>query len=774
MIRLYVDGVEMTPKDNNSIMPRYDLSMLRDIDAWRSGKDIEVVVESSQEVDRVLQHAGDMHRAEAFNSTLHEARLTLDGTTIFEGHATLKETDTTKGTRSYTLRLRSGGAEWAKRAATTPFSQSDIECNTSLTIADIEHSWSDDSPITFLPLQRDSYPKPTEAGLYAVEHVLMPHEYHPFIAIRPLIEAFIKGSGYRLKSDFMESDLFRRLMLSGAYSTTDSAVAERAMGFKAYRSTTSSAQASQSGKVDICAPLIASNVGPIVDTTNDMAKDDGGRRFSDAYSNGGCMNCDSGEPIFTPTREISVAFEYFIHYTTECRMVSSTHMQGFTTIHLANDCNVDVILQNPYTDRRNDLMPYTRYKLIVFDHSEGNTYKLSGIGDELSNECSVVTSTKTGSSTSLYFRPAAGGAYIPFYGDWALYDGHVTRDSSREIMLTVRTPYEKVTPTSPKNFNNLYIGGAIEGQQLTLHSGCSVRPIFGGSVGYGNSITFKDIAHHNFSQAELLGAIAQMFNLCIYSHKSSKMLYIEPYDKFFNGEVVDWRSRQRDGNWAYEEGEPTCFERTRLCYAGNDGVVKRTTGEEDNYGEWIYSTSGYSAKMGTNTITNPILYPTVCFTESTTTAPSAEVLTVGDRDKLTDSDYVEPRIVLYHGMRPLPENERWQAYNTLCSYPFAAFHSPNADATLSFSDSDGLQGLHQYYDRELRECSERGVLTCLISMRPDEYIDLLDPASDSANIRSQFRLKTEYGSSLFILTAIEGYDAATQTAKCRFRRMLTD
>lgn len=774
MIRLYIDNVEVKPIETSSIMPRYDISKLRSVDAWRTGEEIEVEIESTPEVERLLYHAADMHRMESFNDMIHNARITLHGTTIFEGYATLLATHSTPTVRRYRLRLRDGGAEWAKSAATTTFSKSNIAYDMSLTMPQIEQSWSGNSPVRFLPLQRDSYPKPATTGLYAVEQILMPHDYHPFISIMALVDSIVKDNGYTLKSEFMETELFKRLMMSGAYRTTDSTVAESAMGFKAYRSTTNTVGASHMGMVNLCMPLIANNIGPIVDTIDASAQDDSGRKFGDAYSNGGCLSFVNGEPLFTPTRPVSVAFEYFIHYTTECRMVSSTHLQGFTNIHLSNGCNVSVELQNPHIDRRNNLSAAQKYRLIVFDHEEGNRYKLSGIGENLSEECTVVTPSPCGLSTSLYVRTSTDSTYRLFEGDWALYDGHVERTLTREVSLTIRSPYESVTPTSPKQFNDIYLSGAIEGQQLTIHRGCSMRPLFSGTPGYGDRVTFEQIAHHDINQAKVLEGLMQMFNLCVYSHKQSKSLYIEPYNNFFNGNVVDWREREVDGIWEYEEGAPNCFETTKLCYAGSDGVVKRVSEEKGEYGEWILQTTGYSSKMGTESIINPIFYPTVAFNNSSTTAPSAEILTVGDRDMVATNDYIEPRIIFYHGLCELPPSERWQAYNTLHSYPLASFHLSKANVTLNFSDCDGLPGLHRYYDRELSERSTRGVFISSIKLRPDEYIALLDPATEGANIRSRFRLKSEYGSSLFTLLSIEEYDTENQIAKCRFRRTLTD
>ncbi len=774
MIRLFIDNIEAQVTNSSSVMPRYNISMLRDIDGWRSGTDIEVEIASSKEIDALLCYAADLHRHDSFNTQSHTARIELYDIPIFEGQATLVSTHSNNGTLSYRLRVRQGGAQWAKNAVLTRLANTPIDEVIDVTLSEIEQSWSNDGAITFLPLQHDSYPKPTPSGIYGIERMMSPNDYHPFLSIRKIVEAIVKSGDCTLHSDFMQGRLFQRLMMSGAYKNVNISVAEQDMGFKAYRTFSYTATAPESGKVDVCEPRIGINIGAIVNSTDPSTQDENGNMLSGAYCNNSVVSIVDNEPIFTPTREINVAFEYYLHYTSECRIVSSTRAKGFNIIHLGNGADVEIALQNPYVDRRNDIHPSMQYRLMVFDHEEGNIYKLSNIGEGLSADSIVQTSaSNTPQTTQLYVRKRSETKYSLFTGDWALYDGHVERSFSREFEIVVRTPFERVTPTSPKQFNDIYFSGAMQGQQLTLHSGCSLRPIFGGGVGYGDSVTFNDVAHHDISLSTLLYALIQMFNLCIYSHTPTKRLFIEPYDDFFNGEVVDWQERQLDGEWSYEEGLVDCFEHTRLRYASGDGVALRTEGVEDSY-EWVYNTSGYGSKMGSESITNPLFMPTVSLTEASTTAPSAEILTVGDRDIIATTNYFEPRIVLYHGLRELPTGERWQAYNTSSHYPYASFHSPNAEATLSFKDRDGLTGLHKYYDRELNERSERGRLRCTIALRPDEYIDLLDPTSEGANIRSRFRLRTEYGSSNFILESIDNYDNDRLCATCTFRRTLND
>ncbi|MBO7263315.1 MAG: hypothetical protein J6U93_02195, partial [Alistipes sp.] len=168
---------------------------------------------------------------------------------------------------------------------------------------------------------------------------------------------------------------------------------------------------------------------------------------------------------------------------------------------------------------------------------------------------------------------------------------------------------------------------------------------------------------------------------------------------------------------------------------------------------------------------NPLFHPIASMPTLVGTAPSASVLVVGDRDSVAEEAYIEPRIVLYYGVQKLPVGEYWPASNEESGYPLAEFHSVEKGETLCFEDRDDIQGLHRYYDNELKECATRQQLTTNIYLPPEQYISLLDPNSDGANIRSRFRLNIQGSSALFRLDAIEGYDYKRHIVRCRFQRL---
>jgi hypothetical protein len=512
----------------------------------------------------------------------------------------------------------------------------------------------------------------------------------------------------------------------------------------------------------------------LVDTVNPLAVDENGRTMSGAYSNGGCFTFQNGRPEFTPTRDISVAFDIHLRYTTDFHIISSSRLKGFDTIHLSPECYLKVELQNNYVNRRYNVEGGKSYNLFIFDFNPEDKYSLVNAGT-VSSAISTVKMTAGGSGEAvLYVRKNGESPLTPYTGDWAMYDTHVTGEGQREVDVTIRTPFMVYTPSSPMLFNDIFFGGAKPGQNMTLKAGCSITPIFSGAPGYGQGIDFEDVANIDISQMEFLEAIAHLFNLRIYSHRPTKRLYIEPYDDFFAGSVVDWRARQLPEESVMREGVVESFEHTRIGYKQVDGVASRIVASDSEFGSWSKHISSYGARNGVQTLRNPLFMPTASLTGASGTAPSAEVLTIGDRDAIAADDAVEPRIVLYHGVVPLPEGELWGSPTGERGYPLAAFHSATMGETLCFEDRDGCEGLHRYYDRELEEQATRGELTCSIYLSPQEYISLFAPEGEWATIRSRFRLQIEGSSSLFRLEAIEEYDPESMIARCVFRQLLED
>lgn len=773
-MELRIDGVACPLVNRDVQLPGYNAKRLRSVKAWREGEALKLKIGATTEVERLLGTACDLHRDVEFNDRYHHAELMVDGLPIFAGRAVLIGAEHSSEGDSYEVEVRSGGHEWAESAALTRLNKSNVECRRVMNMLGVHESWEDDGAVRMLPVRRDSYPEPAPTGLYVTHEMLLPQDYYPFISVYEVIRSIVEDSGYKLRSDFLDTAFAKRLMFSGAYHRLNVEAAYTEMGFKAVRTTSTSAVAGSLECVNLCNPLIATNVGNIVDTVNPNTEDEAGIPNGEAYSTGGCFRFEAGRPVFVPKREVNAAFDIHLRYTTDYRIASSTRLKGFDRIYVGSNCYVDIDLQNPFDDMRNEVVAGVQYKLFIFDYDPEMMYSLRGVGEISSAVTSVTFDTGATENVRLYCKSPDDTFYSIYMGDWALYEGYVDERGERTVELTIRTPYELCTPTSPRRFDDITIEGAEQGQRITILPKCSITPIFGGAAGYGQTLSFEDVANHDIAQSKLLEAIAHMFNLCIYSHRPSHTLYIEPYDDFFSGEVCDWRNRQVGESLETRECAAESFEITTLGYQPADGAAARiTTGEDKELGTWHLENRSYAAKHANDTRLNPLFMPTASYAEILSLSPSASMLTVGDRDLIAKDDYIAPRIVLYYGMQPLPKGELWPQ-GTGDRYPLAAFHIPTMGETLCFDDREGCPGLHRYFDNELRESALRQLLTTEIALHPEEYVALYDPASEGANIRSRFRLRIGGDSSLFRLEEIVAYDAERHVATCRFQRLMAD
>lgn len=773
MIKVFIDNQEATPIENSIKLPLYRASSLRDIEGWREGRVAEFEVEASAPITQLLGHCEEAYPTAVFNDSYHTARIEADGVTIIEGVATLIGTKRRDTQTTYHIRVRVGGAEWADSAAMTRLNATAIEATRQMLTDDIIASWSDNSAVRMLPINRDRYAEVAETGIYTAQRSLLPQDYHPFISVVAIVESIAKESGYTIQSNFLNTPFARKLMISGAYKRVESEQAYATMGFKAVRSTTTTAKASQLGRVEAAGNASTANVGAVVDTVNPNTLDESGTPCRDAYDNGGCFSLVAGVPTFHPKRDISVAFDLRLHYTTDYRIVSSSRLKGFDKIYLGDDCHVEIGLQNHIPDRRASVASGIEYKLFIFDYDATTSYLMQYVGYITSAISTIKFDKGYKGSAVLMAKRQDENAYTPYSGDWALYDGHVEERGQREVDITIRTPYAEATPTSPRELKQVYLYGAEQGMELTLHAGCSLTPIFGGTAGYGESVEFRDIANHDISQAEFLEAIAHLFNLCIYTHRPSRRLFIEPYDDFFDGSVVDWRDRQLGGEVVSEECAVESFATTALGYQPSDGATKRLTDSETIFGEHRYSVASYAAKQSVKSLNNPLFMATASMQGAISAAPSATLLTVGERDIVEEQEYINPRIALYHGMETLPDGEYWPMCYAMRNYPLVAFHSPERGESLCFEDRDGCEGLHHYYDRQMLEMASRQRITMDIALRPADYIALFDPDGE-ATIRSQFRLQMGGNTSLFRLEEIVAYDAERGVARCKFQRLISD
>ena len=615
-------------------------------------------------------------------------------------------------------------------------------------------------------------------------------DYHPFLHVATLVETIFAEAGYRIESNFTSSPEFRSLYMSGAYPSRDTAALAARMGFYARRLAPATAQGNHLGRVSANPSTTANSVGNIVETATPQTLDTDGEPIPELCNNGNCFGFDKGRIVFTPTTEVSAGFEYYLKYTTDHRILTRERLRGFDSVYLGTGADMPFTLANRYEDRRPDISPGHRYLAIVFDHTDGAQYRLAytkdGVAEALWTEFSARTAQVTTPASGTVAQPTlmvrSGSQWVPYTGDWALYNGYVGETGETTVEVRLRTAAESVSPASPKYFNLIYFAGAEPGMALTLHKECSLRPRFLSAPGFGSRIAFADVAQHRIRQSELLDALAHLFNLRFYTEEATRRVWIEPEGEFFGaGPETDWSGRT-DFSQPVERRPvaPEIHEVRTWRYRDGDGAVARfDAGEEAPLGAWSFAADSYAAMQGEKVLRNPLFSPSLNAAGHYLNAPSALIPEVGDRDDAEeDGTNFTLRIVRYAGMHPLPGDERWGYPSGRSEYPLAAFHFAGDDAaegfTLCFEDRDGQQGLHRFYDGQVRREVSRERIILSLRLAPHEFEALLTPGTGAPDIRSVFRIDTGAGVVRAALHAVGDYDPAKASVRCTFNRLMED
>ncbi len=805
MVRLIIDSCDcdlhegFSPPQN---IFTYDSADLSSPNRWRQGRRVELEIPSTPRNDAIMCFAVDIHAAERFNSSHHEGVVEIDGQEMLRGVVCLEQVKALPISEqgnicavSYKISLTSGAPTWARYIAITPLRQTAVDYSATMNGAAIIDSWAEECPVKYLPVVQDKYLMPeNQSSLYMPQRVLTTGDYYPFVSVEALLKKIFSSSGFTLRSDFMESELFKSLYMSGcleAGNANSSSHLNSTMGFYAGRRSEVEAAADFFGRVYASPLVLASSLGNIVETA-DVADNE------EFFVNGDTLSISDEGVIYTPKTAATVAFDLHLKYTTDYRILSRERLQGFDSIYVDSGCDMQFGLLNPFEDRRHIVRRDTNYLCMIFDFVEGEEYRLEWVYNTGAKGYRTITARATSvtSVSSSYLshcqlvKKNAEGVFEVYEGDWALYDGHVTETGEREVEITLKTTPEALSPQNPKYFTRMYLYGATEGQLIRLSKECTLRPVFTSAIGFGSEVKMKDLLQHNCSQMDLLAAVQQMFNLRIFSSKERKEVWIEPRDDFYTDKVVDWSHRVllSEPVTTSDIAAEVSAKQVLAYRSEGGGQVERFNKQADTeLGEFSTKTESYIALDDVSRNENGLFCPTLSITEVYDDAPSAALLSIGNRD----ADEVEDkaiRIVRYMGLQPLPVGQLWGFPLNGDEYPFAAFHypfemcesdgaairgeeyaaGPESSFTLCFEERDGVTGLHTYYDRQRLMESQRRVLSLSIRIAPHELMSLGEFDGDNADFRSLFCFNLFGEPSMCRLRSVDGYDAERGVAKMIF------
>ncbi len=787
-MELYIDNKKVDMDASTEVSVSLSAAATGDPRKGRAGYTRRVRLPMTPANDAVFGYAAEILSRDRFNAVRHTGRVEHDGAVLIEGSLFLSRAERSPDGGFYEVHIIGASKVWAGIASARRLHETGIDFSKTLSAVTISSSWTDNSPVRFLPVAREKMERDFSSGsVIPAAKVLSSDDYHPFLHAATLLRAVFADAGYRVESDFVDGELFSSLYISGNYPTRDVSTVKANMDFLARRLAASSDVANSMGRVYADPYRASFTVGNIVDTA-DPSQVVGGVSYDDVFTRNGCFQMDDDRIAFVPTSPVSVGFQFHLRYTTDYRMKNRNEMAGFDTVYLGEQDEREFTLANPYPDRRSTFRAGYSYKLGVFDHVAGREYQLrytqgngtvsSAVVGARFSSLSIASTTQAVSNPVLYYRTSSAGSWMVYGGDWALYDGFVGETGTLDVELTVRTAPEEITPGRPKFFNSIYFAGADPGMRLTVSPATWLRPVFYAQPTEGAALRFADVCAHDATQMDFINAVRQMFNLRFHTDSRAKTVRIEPADSFYSdARIVDWTERLDLGKpIAVEELGGDLSRRMVWCYKAGDGAVgrfNRTSGED--MGSWSASVENAAAANGTSVWENALFTPSINAPDLYTGARAALLVQAGDTsidtlDRTEDLNFA-PKVVRYEGMVPLPAGQAWgwpSPYAIQHTYPKLAFHAPESGYTLCFEDRDGCTGLHSMWEGDVRLWNEGRRVTLHLALDAADIEALSFPAGDNAGFRTLYRLSTGGESALYRLEEVCDYSPSAPSTKCVF------
>ena len=817
-MKIFIDGAQADIDERTNVAISLSVASHTQLEASKTGYSKTITIPMTRRNMGIMGDSEQVNSPSMFNRGEHTARVEHDGCTVIEGMPHLVESSSGgPGGGFYRLCIIGAGKRWVKHAMETPLRELEIAFDETFDGPTIAGSWTWDKPVRFLPVQRDGYrPDNVNSNLVEPRKILTAEDYHPFLHVRSLVEKIFAGAGYKVESQFMSGLLFDSLYMSGNYVSADADRLKAQMDFRAGRFAQSGLTAADANGRVYATPYLNSNrTGNIVETANPNEVKNN-VKAPGVYSIGGCFRANGQHVEFRPTQPVSVAFEYSLYYTTGFTIRNSRELDGFNTVYLGDGQERKFVIPNHFADKRDQMVGSTAYKLVVFDHVAGRRYSLSYKSvtnqnadlDDLKpgdyqlgmtmtytarfNSFTLPTANRITDVVLMWSEPGMT-ATEQYPGDWAIYDGYVTETGTVDVEVTMRSAVERVLPSRPKTFHDIWFGGAKKGVTFVLGSRTTVRPIFAYGPTEGDTVDFPAVAAVDMNCFDLIGGLRQMFNLYFITDQMTRTVYVEPRRDFYSDStVVDWSGRIDLSKPVVvsEPGADMC--RTLVFgYAGGDAAVaawNRANGGA--FGEWRAVVDNSHARDGERSYLNGVFHSSINECGGLNTAPSALLLHAGatedDVERRGGDQNFPAKIVCYLGLKPLPAGETWGwPDGTGSGYPFVAFHyrgdendygsgEVNPQSTfgesvealwrnglsLCFEDRDGVAGLHRFWDGNITALNEGKRVELSLVLHPEEVEAMLSPNALGRDFRALYRLVIDGESALFRLEEVCDYNPA--------------
>ncbi|MBO7299980.1 MAG: hypothetical protein J6U53_01050 [Tidjanibacter sp.] len=780
MVRLYIDNEVADLDPNSSLSISLSIASLTSTSWGRASYSKSITIPATPHNRRLMGDCEQPLASQMFNHKEHTARVEVRGSVIIEG--TIYLTASRLGREGYyRFNIIGNARQWVKGAEGAISSLVD-DWGGEYSEEMIAESLAEEGTplVRFLPVRREG-----GEGLKNYAGRILPENYHPFLHIGTLVERIFAKAGYAVESEFFASDFFQSLYMSGRWREMDWSGWAESMDFRAEkREDSEEANGNIFGMVYADPLANYSTVGNLVDLPAGEEGTFNGGAFTQEYS---------GRVKFTPTREMMVAFEYFLRWRTEYRIQSRDKLKGFFKIRPYYGDEFSASMANTFKDRREEgLRPNFQYTFIIFEPIEGATYKLmaterdeNGIvsGRELLSTTSRSTKfyhTEADTIYELYVEMHHNGFISIPASDWAVYDGNVNEYGKKEVSISFRSEPRVYSPSVSKYFDLFYFGGAEENMKMQLLAGTSVRPVLYPHPMLEQEIGWKDVADYSFSGLDLLGALRELFDLQIYTDPLERKVCIEPRREFCDPEVVIDLSERMDASQPILVEELGADHPKRLTlryHLGDKASEESSAAEGVPYGEWSAEVDNIFASEGVNLISNRLFAPSCSTLGAVRDAPSASLIVASDSDESSPRCVARcnflPKIVSYRGMRTLPEGEVWN-YPTekATEYPLVTFFDDGSvggeKMSLLFEDREAVEGLHRWWDGRVEALNHSRRITLYISLHPEEIEQFVVPNSTKHDFRAHYLLTIAGEKVLCRMEEIVDYNPAAPSTKVVF------
>lgn len=356
----------------------------------------------------------------------------------------------------------------------------------------------------------------------------------------------------------------------------------------------------------------------------------------------------------------------------------------------------------------------------------------------------------------------------------------LSEDQNLTFDIALKTPTKKYTNTGFYAISRILLGSSIgyADTDITVYGteGGSLKPSFEWGVPIREGVKLSDVGGDALAE-DMLRSIMQLYNLIIYTNPKTKQIHLYSFADFWNNNIVDWSDRiDLDSDISTSAMGDTIGKSVTLQYAdGNpriDYYNDRHSLPYFAYKKALSTKMTKEEKSVENTLFTPAYMVKVAEEFGSGSGKIPAVAKKGEEGNVLDFNIAD----IPHTLVIIPEGEEVAEtaslpLDTTVFGDVGEIQPPMTDAipgvtTLSFADSNGIEGLHKHFDKQMALWEKAKRLTCYCRVEAWE-IEALRHNSDNINFRSLFKLNINGEDIYGRLESIE-YEPTNTTNKCVF------